>query len=227
MLLSPGCSSSPTSSTSQTIPCRSSACSCTQTIRDSRTLRNDIDILEERDAPGRDDENPASVRHGGQSQPPRLTGFPVQQLGCFPAIGVLWAQGNEGAKKIIEKLEESSEPLQFSLWGGAGTLAQALQHIETTKSSDNAALLRSRLRVYAISDQDNTGSWIQARWPDIFYITSINSFNEFEGATWVGINIDDNGFANTKCYGLDPSSGSGLRPGFYHLSPRRVRVGSN
>ncbi|KXH39121.1 hypothetical protein CSAL01_03152 [Colletotrichum salicis] len=26
------------------------------------------------------------------------------------------------------------------------------------------------------------------------------------------------------CYGLDPSSGSGLRPGFCHLSPRRIRI---
>ncbi|KAK1676152.1 hypothetical protein BDP55DRAFT_661890 [Colletotrichum godetiae] len=104
---------------------------------------------------------------------------------------------SQGAKNMIEKLEESSEPLHVSLWGGAGTLAQALQHIEMNQSSENAALLRSRLRVYAISDQDNVGSWIQARWPDIFYITSINGFNEFEGATWVGINTDDNGFANT------------------------------
>ncbi|KAK1458664.1 major facilitator superfamily transporter, partial [Colletotrichum cuscutae] len=84
-----------------------------------------------------------------------------------------------------------------NLWGGAGTPAQALKQIETDQSSEDAARLRSRLRVYAISDQDGTGSWIQARWPDIFYITSINGFNEFEGATWVGINTDDNGFANT------------------------------
>ncbi|KAK1516636.1 hypothetical protein CPAR01_16252 [Colletotrichum paranaense] len=104
---------------------------------------------------------------------------------------------SEGAKQLIEKLQESSEPLYVSLWGGAGTLAQALKQIETDQSSEDAARLRSRLRVYAISDQDGTGSWIQARWPDIFYITSINGFNEFEGATWVGINTDDNGFANT------------------------------
>ncbi|KXH42805.1 hypothetical protein CSIM01_05913 [Colletotrichum simmondsii] len=104
---------------------------------------------------------------------------------------------SEGAKQLIEKLQESSEPLYVSLWGGAGTLAQALKQIETDQSSEDAARLRSRLRVYAISDQDGTGSWIQARWPDIFYITSINGFNQFEGATWVGINTDDNGFANT------------------------------
>ncbi|KAJ0329123.1 hypothetical protein COL5a_004353 [Colletotrichum fioriniae] len=104
---------------------------------------------------------------------------------------------SEGAKQLIEKLQESSEPLYVSVWGGAGTLAQALKQIETDQSSENAAILRSRLRVYAISDQDGTGSWIQARWPEIFYITSINGFNEFEGATWVGITTDDNGFANT------------------------------
>lgn len=62
---------------------------------------------------------------------------------------------------------------------------------------EHAALLRSRLRVYAISDQDTTGTWIQARWPDIFYVSSVHGFTQFGAATWPGMNSNDNGFANT------------------------------
>ncbi|KAJ0338888.1 hypothetical protein COL922a_005083 [Colletotrichum nupharicola] len=104
---------------------------------------------------------------------------------------------SEGAKLLIEKLEESSDPLHVSLWGGANTLAQTLQHIHAEKSASDAALLRSRLRVYAISDQDGTGTWIQSQWPDIFYISSMHGFLEFGDATWTGVNTNANGLANT------------------------------
>ncbi|KAK6070338.1 cellulose-binding protein [Seiridium cupressi] len=50
-----------------------------------------------------------------------------------------------------------------------------------------AASLRSKIRVYAISDQDDTSAWIRAEFPDIFYISSIHAWNQYGLATWVGI----------------------------------------
>lgn len=47
--------------------------------------------------------------------------------------------------------------------------------------------LRSRLRVYSISDQDDTGEWIRNSWPDIFWIASIHAFNNYGLATWLGM----------------------------------------
>lgn len=72
-------------------------------------------------------------------------------------------------------------------WGGVNTLAQALQYIQDTYSDQDAADLRSRLRVYSISDQDNTGPWIRASFPDVFYIVSVHAWNAYYMATWVGI----------------------------------------
>lgn len=112
-------------------------------------------------------------------------------------MGALDSSLSEGAQRLIDALEESSEPLHVSIWGGANTLAQALQQIHRVSTPDHAALLRSRLRVYAISDQDTTGTWIQALWPDIFYVSSVHGFLQFGAATWRGMNTDDNGFANT------------------------------
>ncbi|KAF9878041.1 cellulose-binding protein [Colletotrichum karsti] len=103
---------------------------------------------------------------------------------------------SEGAQRLIDSLEESEEPLHVSIWGGANTLAQALQHIHSESTSSHAASLRSRLRVYAISDQDTTGTWIQTQWPDIFYVSSMHGFTEFGSATWLGMHFDDNGVAN-------------------------------
>ncbi|KAK7434952.1 cellulose-binding protein [Colletotrichum acutatum] len=54
-----------------------------------------------------------------------------------------------------------------------------------------ARKLRSRSRLYAISDQDNTGPWMRAQYPDMFYIVSVHAFNEYAAATWPGMNVAD------------------------------------
>ncbi|KAI0101134.1 DUF1593-domain-containing protein [Daldinia grandis] len=101
---------------------------------------------------------------------------------------------SEGAKRIILTLQESQEPLFIAGWGGTNTLAQALLHINNTMSSSDAAELRSRIRLYTISDQDDTGPWIRAHFPDIFYIVSIHAWNAYSLATWSGIS-----FAGCPC----------------------------
>ncbi|KAF4418030.1 hypothetical protein F53441_14486 [Fusarium austroafricanum] len=103
---------------------------------------------------------------------------------------------SDGARLLIKSLQESKEPLYVSLWGGANTLAQALQHIDKTKSKKEAAGLRSRLRVYSISDQDDTGAYIRITWPDVFFIVNVHGYREYRLGTWTGISTADNNAAN-------------------------------
>ncbi|CAI0647959.1 unnamed protein product [Colletotrichum noveboracense] len=103
---------------------------------------------------------------------------------------------SDGAKLLVETLEAGSDPLFVSIWGGANTLAQALQFISTERTPNEAAELRSRLRVYSISDQDDAGPWIRVKWPDITYIVNVHGFREYESSTWAGIGSADNGAAN-------------------------------
>ncbi|KAK2595725.1 hypothetical protein N8I77_013750 [Diaporthe amygdali] len=98
---------------------------------------------------------------------------------------------SEGAQRIISSLQESEEPLFISAWGGTNTLAQSLYHMDNTMSVAEAKELRSRIRLYAISDQDDTGAWMRARCPDMFYIVSVHAWNEYPAATWPGINVAD------------------------------------
>lgn len=98
---------------------------------------------------------------------------------------------SEGAERIIAALQESDEPLFMTAWGGTNTLAQALHHMDKTMSPAEAKELRSRIRLYAISDQDSTGAWIRYNYPDVFYIISIHAFNDYDAATWTGMNIAD------------------------------------
>ncbi|KXL42774.1 hypothetical protein M433DRAFT_159202 [Acidomyces richmondensis BFW] len=103
---------------------------------------------------------------------------------------------SEAASLLIERLEESDEPLWVLCWGGTNVMAQALQSMDRKKTPSEAAQLRSRLRVYAISDQDDTGMWIRLTYPDIFYIASVHGWNMYGRAAWTGISGD-------KFYGFD------------------------
>ena len=80
---------------------------------------------------------------------------------------------SEGSNWIIKVLEEEdNRPLWISVWGGVNTLAQSLDKIKKTKSQKEAKRLISKLRVYTISDQDDSGLWIRNNFPDLFYLPS-------------------------------------------------------
>ncbi|KAF2872846.1 hypothetical protein BDV95DRAFT_568167 [Massariosphaeria phaeospora] len=81
----------------------------------------------------------------------------------------------------------SRQPLWVLCWGGTNILAQVLLKIDQKFSPEDSARLMSRLRVYAISDQDDTGSWIRSNFPDIFYIVSVHGWNQYGLAAWTGI----------------------------------------
>lgn len=109
-----------------------------------------------------------------------------QGLPKYGMKGVGEGMDSEGSDWIIKMLEKEDErPLWISTWGGVNTLAQALYKIDKTKSKKEAQRLISKLRVYTISDQDDSGIWIRNNFPDLFYIVSPG--DDYTNATWMGI----------------------------------------
>lgn len=104
---------------------------------------------------------------------------------------------SSGAQLLITKVDASADPLYIQLWGGANTLAQALQHVEQKRTSTELATFISKLRVYSISDQDDSGIYMRLRYPKLRYIASTNGWNQYGLATWTGISGD-------RYYSLDP-----------------------
>ncbi|KAL4871177.1 hypothetical protein BDV12DRAFT_164337 [Aspergillus spectabilis] len=98
---------------------------------------------------------------------------------------------SEGGELLLERIQApSDQPLWILCWGGTNVLAQVLLRIQKLHSADEAASLRSKFRVYAISDQDDTGAWIRHRYPDVFYIASVHGWNHYGLAAWTGISGD-------------------------------------
>ena len=145
----------------------------------------------------------------GKIQPNLLkheAGFPNEQallslvtqgVPKYGMEGVGKGMDSEGSDLIIKMLEEDDDrPLWISTWGGVNTLAQALYKIDKTKSKKVAKKLISKLRVYTISDQDDSGIWIRNNFPDLFYI--VTPGDHYGSATWTGVNQVVEGIDNSE-----------------------------
>ncbi|WP_341227050.1 nucleoside hydrolase-like domain-containing protein [uncultured Arcticibacterium sp.] len=98
-----------------------------------------------------------------------------------------------GSELIIKAVDKSDDrPLWVTVWGGPNCLAQALWKVRETRSSKELAKFVSKIRVYTISDQDNSGPWIRENFKELFYIASpgFHPFGGYHNATWTGISGD-------------------------------------
>jgi hypothetical protein len=98
-----------------------------------------------------------------------------------------------GSEMIIQAVDRNDpRPLWVPVWGGPNCLAQALWKVQKTRSASDLDRFVARLRVYAISDQDDSGPWLRKTFPSLFYITSPGSSagGAYHFATWSGISGD-------------------------------------
>jgi hypothetical protein len=98
-----------------------------------------------------------------------------------------------GSKHLVDVIDSSDpRPLWVTVWSGANTLAQALWDLRASRNESDLKGAVAKLRVYAISDQDDAGPWIRKEFPDLFYIVSPSTQDSLEywRATWTGISGD-------------------------------------
>jgi hypothetical protein len=108
--------------------------------------------------------------------------------------GVGEGKDSPGSERLIKVVDcEDSRPLWVTVWGGPAVLAQALYKVRSTRSKEELDKFVAKLRVYTISDQDNSGPWIRKEFPDLFYIVTpgVNAGGGYHHATWIGIGGDE------------------------------------
>ena len=99
------------------------------------------------------------------------------------------SEGSEWIIKVLDK--DDSRPVWIPVWGGANCLAQALWKVQMTRSPEEVKKFVSKIRMYTISDQDDTGPWIRKTFPDLFYVGSPGYHaGGYHYATWSGISGD-------------------------------------
>ncbi len=98
-----------------------------------------------------------------------------------------------GSEMLIKAVDrDDPRPLWVTVWGGPNVLAQALWKVRETRSAKELEKFVAKLRVYTISDQDNSGPWLRKEFPNLFYIASpgFNAGGAYHHATWSGISGD-------------------------------------
>lgn len=100
------------------------------------------------------------------------------------------SQGSDWLISVLDKKDD--RPLYVCVWGGANCLAQALWKIRMTRLPVKADSLISKMRVYTISDQDDSGPWIRKSFPNLFYVVSpgYHAAGGYHYSTWSGISGD-------------------------------------
>jgi hypothetical protein len=79
----------------------------------------------------------------------------------------------EGARHIINVLlGPDPRPVWVQAWGGTNTIAQAISILEKDYRRKDILRAKSKLKIFAIADQDSTSAWIRENHPEIFYIQS-------------------------------------------------------
>ncbi len=114
-------------------------------------------------------------------------------LPVYGMQGVGQGKDSQASTKLIEALDrDDPRPLWVCVWGGPNVLAQALWQIRSSRSPEEVERRVAKLRVYAISDQDDSGPWLRENFPKLFYICSpgSNDGGAYHHATWSGISGD-------------------------------------
>lgn len=77
----------------------------------------------------------------------------------------------EGSAWIISVADApDTRPVWIVIWGGSTDLAQALWKVHATRTPGQTDAFTSKLRDYAIGEQDGAGAWIKKTFPNLFYI---------------------------------------------------------
>jgi hypothetical protein len=117
-----------------------------------------------------------------------------------------------GSKLIVGAVDKSDErPVWIAGWSGMSTLAQALTDVRGARAQAEVDAFVAKLRVYAISDQDDAGAWLRKEFPQLFYVVSPSdqTSDDYHLATWSGISGDEH-YGNGPGYQLDLVSNAWL-----------------
>ncbi len=108
-----------------------------------------------------------------------------------------------GSELLIQAADKNDpRPMWVPVWGGPNVLAQALWKVRATRTPAQLEQFVAKLRVYTISDQDDSGPWLRKEFPGLFYIASpgYHEGGAYHHATWSGISGD---IFHARCDGAD------------------------
>jgi hypothetical protein len=117
----------------------------------------------------------------------------TEGLAVYGMNGVGEGKDSPASELLIQAVDKDDpRPMWVTAWGGPSVLAQSLWKVRATRSPEELKKFVAKLRVYTISDQDDSGPWIREQFPELFYVASpgFHPGGAYHHATWSGISGD-------------------------------------
>jgi hypothetical protein len=134
---------------------------------------------------------PNLVKHDKRyPTPDHLLSITSAHLPIYGMSGAGEGKDSPGSKLLIDVIDKPDKrPVRVTIWGGANCLAQALWKVRSTRTKAKLDKFVAKIRVYTISDQDDSGAWMRKEFPKLFYIVtpSDQGHKQYRLATWTGI----------------------------------------
>jgi hypothetical protein len=94
---------------------------------------------------------------------------------CGPDVDHLIGKDmdSDASDHLITVIDDSPDPTWVLVWGGTRELAQAIWKVSETRTESQLNEFISRIRIYSISLQDESMSWLISEFPDLFIIRTI------------------------------------------------------
>jgi len=132
-----------------------------------------------------------------------LLALVTEGIPVYGMNGVGEGKDSPASEALIKAADKDDpRPMWVTAWGGPAVLAQSLWKVRETRSEEELKKFVSKLRVYTISDQDNSGPWMREQFPNLFYVASpgFHPGGAYHHATWSGISGD---YFHARCPGAD------------------------
>jgi len=138
------------------------------------------------------------------------------------------SEGSDWIARVLQR--DDPRPIWFTIWGGPRELAQAIYRLSKTRSAEELAALKAKIRVHSIADQDKTALWVKQNHSDVFWIYSAcycGIFNKGDqslvDAKWLETNVRTGHgplgpVYPAKAAGRDAVK-EGDTPSFFHVLP--------
>ncbi|MDT0686461.1 nucleoside hydrolase-like domain-containing protein [Autumnicola psychrophila] len=124
-----------------------------------------------------------------------------------------------GSELIIKAVDKDDpRPVWVMGWGGMNTVAQAIWKIQETRSPAELEKFLSKLRLFDILGQGDSGAWIAKNFPEVFYIRATEVYGWAPSDEYIDKHIQSHGPLGAA-YPDRKYATEGDTPAFMHVYP--------
>ncbi|MDT0644214.1 DUF1593 domain-containing protein [Zunongwangia sp. F363] len=159
------------------------------------------------------------IHANGYPSPEYLESISVMGQDEYGMGDVGTGRDSPGSELIIQTVDKDDpRPVWVMGWGGMNTVAQAIWKVRETRSPAELEKFLSKLRLFDILGQGDSGAWIAKNFPEVFYIRATEVYGWAPSDEYIDYHIQSHGPLGTA-YPDRKYATEGDTPAFMHVYP--------